>query len=286
MKVILDKRFYGHCPGLDRSLSFANALLNKSSSENKVIYYDVPLTHNVDATEKLDKKGMKKIDLTDVEDGENNYFLVSAHGASTAKIDDLSKKNYIVQDATCPIVNKLQRQVVADYKAGYLVIIFGKVGHPEIEGVNGSINHSAIVIKSFEEAKELELDKATSIACQTTFSDEEFDQIVEYLRKKFSAIEIVVRNTVCPIVKRRVHDIVTYAKEKQVDMVVVVGSTTSSNTKLLAKKVHEVRQTIMLDNAADLHKEDFLGAKSVLIVSGTSAPPEIVEEVADKIKTF
>jgi len=286
MEVILLNKFYGYCPGLKRSLQIADELSTEASNENKKIYFDVPLAHNEIVEHNLRKKGFVHIDLDEKTDGKGNLFLVSAHGASYEKINWLRDHNFVVKSATCPTVRRVQDIAVKDRKDGYQIILFGKKDHAEVVGVNGCIDDSAIVIKNLEEAEALKLDGKSSIICQTTFPSKEYDEVIKVIKKNNPRVELAVRKTICPVVEGRIKIICNFAKKENVDLGVVVGSTTSSNTKQLRSKLEEVIPTIMIGDEKEIKKSGLINIQKVLVVSGTSAPPEVVEKVAEKLRSF
>ncbi len=286
MKVILLPKFYGHCPGLKRSLKIADELIEQSKKDNKKIFYDVPLAHNEEVEKRLKNGGFEEVDVGEVKDGKDEYFLISAHGASPAKIALLESKNYTVRSAVCPTVTHVQKIAMADYAAGYQIVIFGKKTHPEIQGVNGCVNNSAIIVSEADLGLEIKLEKKTSVICQTTISSDKFAEFVENLKKANPKIEIVVRDTICPIVEDRVQKCSKYVEAEKPDLVVVVGSRTSSNTKQLASKLAKIVPTMFVADEKEINEDDFKEIKTVLVVSGTSAPPEEVEAVAAKLRNI
>ena len=284
MNVTLISKFYGYCPGLKRSLEVAHKLAEKAEKEARKIFYDVPLAHNENVQRDLEKRGLIKLEFSEKTEGSKNYFLISAHGASYNKINQLKQQNFAVISATCPKVRKVQDIAIDDYKNGYQIIIFGKKDHAEIVGVNGCVEDSAIVINSIDQALNLKLNKKSSLISQTTFPSREFLQAASIIQKNNPETEIVVRKTICPIVEGRVALVCRFATENKFDLGVVVGSATSSNTKQLASKLSEIVPTLMVGDESEIDRKSFKNVQDVLVVSGTSAPPEIVEAVANKIE--
>jgi len=286
MKIILQRNFYGYCPGLKRSFQVADELIEKAKAENKKIFCDVPLAHNADVMSSLRRQGVELIEMDENSRGEGQYFLVSAHGASTKKVQWLKKIGFKVWDATCPKVTTVQHQALADYKSGYQIVIFGKANHAEIEGINGLVNKSAIIIDDTQRAKEIVLTKKTSVISQTTLPVERFKEVFDIIKKNNPNIEIIARKTICPIVQNRITQIVEFAKSNGINRTVVVGSPTSSNTKSLAKALSAICPTSMVADERSLDQKSFTGDETVLVVSGTSAPPEVVEKVAEKLARY
>ncbi|MDO8444330.1 MAG: hypothetical protein Q7S80_02400 [bacterium] len=296
MKVILLPKFYGHCPGLKRSLRIADELILESKKDcnptsprlrgARKIYYDVPLAHNEEVEKRLKKGGFKEVNIDEIKDGKSQYFLISAHGASPAKIALLESKNYVIKSAVCPTVEHVQKIAMADHAAAYKIVIFGKKDHPEIKGVNGCVSDSSIVVSHADDGLMIKLDQKTSVICQTTISSDKFAEFVQNLKKSNPKVEIITRNTICPIVEDRVRKCSAYVETEKPDLVVVVGSKTSSNTKQLASKLSKIVPTLLVADEEEIKEEDFKNIKTVLVVSGTSAPPEIVERVAERLRTY
>lgn len=286
MKVILLPEFYGHCPGLMRSIKIADDLIEKAKKNGKKVFYDVPLAHNEEVVKRLQKNGFRMIDVSTVKDADQDYFIVSAHGVSPAKIAELENKNFEIVSATCPTVTRLHGVAMNDAKDGYGIVIFGKADHPEVIGTNGCVDDTAVITAKIDDGLKIKLKKKTSVICQTTLPTDHFERFVENLKTANPGVEIVVRKTICPVVEDRVQTISQYVSANKPDHVVVVGSQTSSNTKQLATKLNELTPTIIVDNENEIQKDDFKDSKIVLVVSGTSAPPEVVERVADKLKNF
>lgn len=283
MKVILLKEFYGHCPGLERSFRIATELIGKAKKDGKKIYYDVPLAHNVAVLEKLKQDGFTEINIDGTENADKNYFVISAHGVSPSRIKELEKKNFEVVVATCPTVTRLHRISQKDYTSGYQIVIFGKAQHPEIKGANGCIDNSAIIVSSVADASNIKLSKKASVICQTTLSASKFAQFVENLKEANPSIEIVTRDTICPIVEGRVQKILKYIQKNKPDRVLVVGSAHSSNTRQLAANINETVPAEVVDGASEIDFAKYHKDTTILVVSGTSAPPEVVEEVASRL---
>lgn len=286
MEVMLIDKLYGYCPGLRSSLEIANKLAKTAKGEGCKVYCDVPLAHNAEVTARLHRKGIILVDHIGQIKPNNDYFLVSAHGASTERRKELESRGFKVIDGVCPRVKLVQDQAAKDFKDGYDIIIFGKPDHAEVVGINGCVKNQALIIKKPQDAERLELTKKTSVISQTTYPTDEFNQLLAVLRKNNPKTEIIQRNTICAVVNNRITMVAEYIKEHSIDKVVVVGSPTSSNTKLLAFEASKQTLTTMVADSRSVHKKDFIGYNKILIVSGTSAPPEIVEKVAEKINTF
>ena len=286
MKVILDAKFYGYCPGLIRSFRIADNLIKQSHKDKKKIECDVPLAHNADVLSDLRKRGVELIEIDEATDGSNKHFLVSAHGASHNRIEWLKAKGYEITDATCPKVATVQTRATNDYRAGYQILIFGKADHAETLGINGMIDNTAIILREVESAAKLKLKSKTSVIAQTTFPPDKFDLGVKNLVAYNPEVDIIIRRTICPIVQSRIDSVIEYINSSKIDMTVVVGSPTSSNTKSLAYDVRKVCPVRMVADSKGLDADDFQKDQTILVVSGTSAPPEVVEKVADKIREF
>lgn len=286
MEVILIDNLYGYCPGLTRSIEIANKLAETAKKEKCSVYCDVPLAHNAEVTAKLHRKGVILVDHIGQIKPKDDYFLVSAHGASHSRMGELSGRGFKVVDGVCPKVKAVQDRAVKDSKDGYDVIIFGIPNHAEVIGINGCINNQALIINTVKDAENIRLTKKTSLISQTTYPASDFNNLFEVLKRDNPNIEIVQRNTTCAIVNNRIKAVTEFIKENSINKLVVVGSPTSSNTKLLAVEASKIIPNIMVADYRSVHKKDIVGYNKVLVASGTSAPPEIVRKVADKIRSF
>ncbi|MFR5772579.1 MAG: 4-hydroxy-3-methylbut-2-enyl diphosphate reductase [Lachnospirales bacterium] len=190
MNVIVAKTA-GFCFGVKRAVDFAY-----SKAGQKNIYTYAPIIHNKEVTKDLEKKGIKIID--NLEDGKNGEIIIRSHGVPPSVYDTLDKENIKYTDCTCPFVKKIHNIVRKSYiEENKSIIIVGSGEHPEVVGINGECNNTAIIVDSVETAEKLELDKNVEYALvvQTTFQIDVYNKIILTLSQKSDNIK--VNNTIC-----------------------------------------------------------------------------------------
>ena len=270
MNVIVAKTA-GFCFGVKRAVDFAY-----SKAGQKNIYTYGPIIHNKEVTKDLEKKGIKIID--NLEDGKNGEIIIRSHGVPPSVYDILDKENIKYTDCTCPFVKKIhnivKKSYVEDKKS---IIIVGSGEHPEVVGINGECNNTAIIIDSVETAEKIELDKSVEyvLVVQTTFQIDVYNKIILTLSQKSDNIK--VNNTICSATSDRQKEAVEIAGK--VDIMIVLGDKNSSNTRKLyeiSKKICEnvyFRETI-----SDLRLKNLKNDVTIGVTAGASTPPEIIKE--------
>ena len=180
MKIVIDKQS-GFCFGVVRAIEMAENIVNN----NEELYCLGEIVHNNEEVERLQNDGMKTIESTDIENIKNKSVLIRAHGEPPETYETLQKNNNTIHDATCPVVLKLQQRVKKGFqemeKLGGQVIIFGKKGHAEVNGLVGQTKGKATVIESVEDIDEIDFSKPTRLFAQTTKSIEEFKRLVKQI---------------------------------------------------------------------------------------------------------
>lgn len=277
MRVAISK-YAGFCFGVDRALKLLDDNVIKNSK--KPISMLGQLVHNEQIVNELKKKGVRIVNsLEEVKEG---TLVITAHGIDPAIIKKAKKKNLYVIDTTCPMVTKVQKLAEFLQKKGYQVVIFGDKEHMEVKGI-AAYAKQPIILESFGETKKIYWPefKKIGIVSQTTQNVEDFKKLIKYLQS--SVKEVKIFDTICASTRGRQEDVKKIACENEV--VIVIGSKTSANTKRLyevAKKINP--KTYFVREAADLKKEWFFGIKSAGISAGASTPMWIVREVAEAIK--
>ena len=284
MNVIVAKTA-GFCFGVKRAVDFAY-----SKAGQKNIYTYGPIIHNKEVTKDLEKKGIKIID--NLEDGKNGEIIIRSHGVPPSVYDTLDKENikytdctcpfeeqeihYV--DATCPFVKKIHNIVRKSYiEENKSIIIVGSGEHPEVVGINGECNNTAIIVDSVETAEKLELDKNVEYALvvQTTFQIDVYNKIILTLSQKSDNIK--VNNTICSATSDRQKEAVEIASK--VDIMIVLGDKNSSNTRKLyeiSKKICE--NVYFCETISDLRLKNLKNDVTIGVTAGASTPPEIIKE--------
>ena len=271
MELILAKSA-GFCFGVSRAIAMAYDEIEKGED----IYTYGPLIHNKEVTADLDKKGIHVIESLD--GLEQGTVIIRSHGVGKFLYDDLKKKKLNMVDGTCPFVKKIHRIVEKNHEKGRQIIIVGNGEHPEVLGINGWCENSAIIIENKEEIskKGLSLEKEYTVVVQTTFQETRLIEIIEALKKLDLVLEIY--NTICSATSVRQEEAINLSKK--VDKMIVVGDKSSSNTQ----KLYEIckkncKNTYYIETICDLVLNIFASNDKIGITAGASTPSAIIKEV-------
>ena len=280
MKLIFAKKI-GFCFGVRRALKMIE---NNLSKMKKPIKMYGPLVHNEEVTERLRKKGIKIVnDLEKIKEG---TLIISAHGLPQKIKNKLIRRRGLdLLDTTCPIVARVQKTAELLERESRQVLIFGDINHQEVLGIKGATKEKAIVFCSKEELLKFKpkKNKRYGLVVQTTQNFEKFKEIKKIAKRKFSQIEIF--NTICETSFKRQAE--TRKLAKKVDAVLIIGSTTSANTKRLYQISSKINpRTFFVKTAKDLKREWFENIKNVGIGAGASTPDWIINKVVKKLKTY
>ncbi len=266
----------GYCAGVDRAVQTVERALEHHGAP---VYVRKEIVHNKHVVEELSKRGAIFVEEeTEVPEGELVVF--SAHGVAPAVHDNAAARQLRTIDATCPLVTKVHveaRRFAAD---GYTIVMIGHEGHEEVEGTTGEAPESIILVQTAEEVEELEVPDPERVAfiTQTTLSVDETTEIIAALRVKFPAIVSPKSDDICYATTNRQIAVKQLARE--CDLVLVIGSTNSSNSNRL---VEVAREHGAASHLIDFHhqvREEWLeGVETVGITSGASAPEELVENL-------
>lgn len=268
----------GFCFGVRRAVELAEKALLENSG--KKVYSLGPLIHNEKFLEKLKSKGLEIIEENQIESlEEGSVVIIRAHGVGPDVIKDLENKNCSILDATCPRVKASQKMVERYTNQNDYVILSGDKNHGEVIGIAGYAGKNFIQIQNKEEAEKLQFSENDGINAilmsQTTYSEKEFEQIEEILRKKVKNIDVM--NTICPATRERQEALIELCKN--VDGVLVVGGKNSANTKRLFQTAATNCRNAALIQTADEIPHDFYKMNTVGITAGASTPDEIIEAV-------
>jgi len=247
------------------------------------------LVHNEHVTREFADRGVRLIDapsrLEALEEVTEGTVVLTAHGVSPEVKDRAMAKGLNVVDATCSDVVRTHDLVQRLTAEDYTVIYIGKVGHPEPEGVLGEAPGMIHLVQSLEDVDTLDLDTPKlAVTTQTTLSVWDTQAIIDRLRQRFPHIE--VHNEICSATQDRQQAAVEAAKE--CDVVIVVGSSRSSNSQRLVQVVHELakRPAYLVDTVADLRPEWFIGCQRVGVTAGASTPTVLTREVIAELETM
>ncbi len=274
----------GFCFGVKRAVDTVYEQIKAAKDQGRKIYTYGPIVHNESVVRDLEEKGVAVIespkDLERVQDG---VVIIRAHGVSKAIYEQLQKKGLICIDATCPFVKRIHKIVEKESGDGKQIVIIGNPGHPEVEGIKGWSVTPAAVVESKEEAEKCRLSEAIPVCLvsQTTFNYNKFKELVEIFEKRGYDISVV--NTICSATEERQTEARTIAA--QVDAMIVIGGTHSSNTRKLFEICSaECEQTYFIQTLDDLHLELPKSVRLVGITAGASTPSNIIEEVQNYVR--
>ena len=273
----------GFCAGVDRAIEIVERALKLHGAP---IYVRHEIVHNKFVVDDLRRKGAIFIeDLADVPKGATLIF--SAHGVSKAIRHEADARGFQVFDATCPLVKKVHIEVAKKRAEGYQVVMIGHDGHPEVEGTMGQSEVGMYLVETEDDVAKLEIalsDKLTYVT-QTTLSVDDAQKVINALKRKFPGIIGPKQDDICYATQNR-QDAVKFMAP-QVEVVIVVGSRTSSNTNRLRELADLLGcETHQVDSAEELKSEWAVGKKRVGVTSGASAPEVLVKDVIAKLKTL
>jgi len=272
----------GYCAGVDRAVQTVERALDLHGAP---IYVRKEIVHNKHVVEELSARGAIFVEEeTEVPEGEMVVF--SAHGVAPAVHENAERRRLRTIDATCPLVTKVHveaRKFAAD---GYTIILIGHEGHEEVEGTTGEAPDSILLVQTADEVETLEVPDPERVAfiTQTTLSVNETAEIIARLREKFPAIASPKSDDICYATTNRQIAVKQLARE--CDLVLVIGSTNSSNSNRLVEVAREHgADSHLIDNHTQVQDEWLQGVETVGITSGASAPEELVEDLVEHFRS-
>jgi 4-hydroxy-3-methylbut-2-enyl diphosphate reductase len=273
----------GFCAGVDRAIEIVERALEKFGAP---IYVRHEIVHNTYVVEDLKRKGAIFIeDLAEVPPGATLVF--SAHGVSQAVRREAAARGFEVFDATCPLVTKVHVEVAKLAKEGYEFVMIGHKGHPEVEGTMGQLERGIHLVEDVADVARVQpTSSKLAVVTQTTLSVDDAAEILEAVKRRFPHVREPKKQDICYATQNR-QDAVKLLSP-QVDVVIVVGSPTSSNSNRLRELAERLgTPAYMIDSAADLREEWFGGERSrVGLTAGASAPEVLVREVIERLRVL
>jgi 4-hydroxy-3-methylbut-2-enyl diphosphate reductase len=266
----------GYCAGVDRAVQTVERALDLHGAP---VYVRKEIVHNKHVVEQLSQRGAIFVE-EETEAPEGALMVFSAHGVAPAVHENAAARRLNTIDATCPLVTKVHveaRRFAAD---GYTIVLIGHEGHEEVEGTTGEAPDSIVLVQTAEEVEALEVPDPERVAfiTQTTLSVDETAEIIAALRTKFPAIVSPKSDDICYATTNRQIAVKQLARE--CDLVLVIGSTNSSNSNRLVEVAREHGAASHLIDFDHQVREEWLeGVETVGITSGASAPEELVESL-------
>jgi 4-hydroxy-3-methylbut-2-en-1-yl diphosphate reductase len=282
IKVEIDKSS-GFCFGVVNAIKIAE----DSLAEEKSLFCLGDIVHNSEEISRLEKLGLKTISRDEYFNLKDCTVLIRAHGEPPATYEYASKNNIRLIDATCPVVLKLQKRVRKSFdelkKKDGQIVILGKKGHAEVDGLNGQANNEAIIIQDKKDLEKIDFSRPATLFSQTTRSIHEFNMVSEELKSRMGNIaSLKINDTICRQVANRVPKLQQFVT--RYDLILFVSGKKSSNGKYLFEVCKQKNpNTWFVTNTDDLNTDWFTGVTSVGICGATSTPQWLMENIASWI---
>ena len=273
----------GFCAGVDRAITIVEKALEKYGAP---IYVRHEVVHNEFVIENLKRKGAIFVeDMEDIPKG--SHVIYSAHGVSKLVRKKASDFNLVPIDATCPLVTKVHKEVIQQNKKGHIIIMIGHEGHPEVDGTMGQVddNDKTFLVQNLGDIDRLRIKNTEKISyvTQTTLSIDETKEIIDKLKTKYPNISGPNKSDICYATQNRQDAIKSLIKDKE--LIIVVGSSNSSNSSRLAELVkQEGVESVLVGNIESFDLSLLLNKKKIGITAGASAPEILVKNLIKKIK--
>jgi 4-hydroxy-3-methylbut-2-enyl diphosphate reductase len=273
----------GFCAGVDRAIEIVERAIDMYGAP---IYVKHEVVHNQFVVDGLRRKGAVFIeDMEDVPVG--STLIYSAHGVSQRVQNQAKERGLRIFDATCPLVSKVHAEVVRLNRNGFEIVMIGHRGHPEVEGTMGQVSNGITLVETVLDVCDLRPKNPEKLAyvTQTTLSVDDARTILEALKKRFPRIQAPKKDDICYATQNR-QDAVKALSQK-CELMIVVGSPTSSNSN----RLREVAATqgvaaYLVDNEDEIRDEWLSGVSVVGVTAGASAPEVLVTAVVNRLKEY
>lgn len=267
----------GFCAGVTRAIAIVERAL---AIYGAPIYVRHEIVHNRTVVDDLRARGAVFVDdLAEVPDGATLVF--SAHGVPRVVEEEAKRRGFRVFDATCPLVTKVHREVGGMRAAGKTIIMIGHAGHPEVEGTMGQVEDGIRLVETCADVEKLPEVPGETLAyvTQTTISADDSREVIEALRSRFPGIHEPKRQDICYATQNR-QEAVKKLAQAEVDVVLVIGSATSSNSNRLREVAErEGTRAYLVDSAEHMETAWLEGVRRIGITAGASAPESLVQGV-------
>ncbi len=273
----------GFCAGVDRAIEIVERAIDMYGAP---IYVKHEVVHNQFVVDGLRRKGAVFIeDMEDVPVG--STLIYSAHGVSQRVQNQAKERGLRIFDATCPLVSKVHAEVVRLNRNGFEIVMIGHRGHPEVEGTMGQVSSGITLVETVSDVSDLRPQNPEKLAyvTQTTLSVDDARTILEALKKRFPRIQAPKKDDICYATQNRQDAVKTLSQK--CDLMIVVGSPTSSNSNRLREVAATQGVTAYLvDNEDEIQDEWLSGVSVVGVTAGASAPEVLVTAVVNRLKEY
>jgi 4-hydroxy-3-methylbut-2-enyl diphosphate reductase len=271
----------GFCAGVDRAIEIVERAL---ALHGAPIYVKHEIVHNTYVVSNLRAKGAVFVETLD-EVPAGSTVIFSAHGVSRAVQREAEARALRVFDATCPLVTKVHVEVAKMRAQGREIVMVGHAGHPEVEGTMGQSERGMYLVETVGDVDRLQVRDPDALAyvTQTTLSTDDAEEVVRALKQRFPTIAEPKMSDICYATQNR-QDAVKFMAP-QVDVVIVIGSPTSSNSNRLREVAERFGvPAYLVDSADDLQPAWLEGRSRVGVTAGASAPDVLVQQLVDRLK--
>ena len=281
MAVIEIDKDSGFCFGVTAAIGKAEEQLAESGS----LYCLGDIVHNSDEVERLMSKGLRTITHEQLASLHGVKVLLRAHGEPPSTYELARRNNIDIIDATCPVVLKLQERIKSTCDRSDWhpqIVIYGKLGHAEVNGLVGQTDGRAIVVEDLNGLDKIDFNRDIALYSQTTKSLEGFRSIIDEIQRRIApGARFESFDTICRRVSNRVEHLKRFAADHEV--VLFVAGSKSSNGKILFNHCHDINpRTYLISNAGHLDPEWLAGAETIGICGATSTPRWLMEQVRDR----
>ena len=269
----------GFCFGVRRAINIAL----KTAKTNEPVFMLGDIVHNEEVVKQIQKSGIKKINH--FSSGVGKILLIRAHGCSRNTLQKARKLGYTIIDATCPMVKEIHAIARKLENNGFKIIVIGDKSHDEVKGITGQLRTKAIVIDKLENIplKKIKSIKKAGVVVQSTQNLDKTQEILGILRKNIPRVEF--HNTICNPTRMKQNEIKIMPRQN--DVMIIIGSKTSANTK----RIYEISKSLnkksyWINSASEIKKSWINKAENVGITAGASTPESTIQEVTQKIRNF
>jgi len=267
----------GFCWGVKRAIDIT---LEAARGESEPVYTFGPLIHNPQLIELLESKNIYTV--RDIKELDGDSVIIRTHGITPEKRREIKSAGLSINDATCPLVAKVQGLIKKFSGKGYSIVIVGDEGHAEVIGLKGFAKTDVYVIANPEQVLTLPDFNKVFVAAQTTCDQEKYGRAVNILKEKYPNLE--VGDTICDATIDRQDEVIRLASE--VEAMVVVGGSNSANTARLTSIAREKGvKTIQIETGENLDLNMLNGYKMIGVTAGASTPKWVIDDVIEKLRT-
>ncbi len=273
----------GFCAGVSYAIDIVDLVLERHGPP---VYVRHEIVHNRHVVDKLRKQGARFVeDLADVPAG--SLLIFSAHGVAPAVREEAKARDLRVVDATCPLVTKVHLEALRYAREGYEILLIGHRGHVEVIGTLGHAPEQMHLVETVADVERLVLrdPERVAVVTQTTLSVDDTREILDAIRRRFPAVRVPPKDDICYATQNRQTAVKELARRS--DLVLVIGSPTSSNANRLVEVArNEGRTARLIEDAHDIEPSWLEGVGTLGLTAGASTPESLVQNAIERLQTL